>query len=137
MPELSVDPGNPGDEAVGFDRAENGARLGIDLVDFAGPVMPNPERSFGPGETRVTAGSRRWDRGEHLACLWIDLVNATLNDLKEVLAVEGRSCVRSHIDHPHHFPARRIEGIQLVARCKPHVLTVIANSMHAFGAGER
>jgi hypothetical protein len=26
MPELSVDPGNPGDESVGFDRAENGAR---------------------------------------------------------------------------------------------------------------
>jgi hypothetical protein len=46
-----------------------------------------------------------------------------------VFAIESRSCMRRDIYRSHHLSARRIEGIQLVARCKPDVLTVIANSM--------
>src|SRR4029453_15653727 len=37
VPELSIDPGNPGDEAVGLDRAKNRACLGIDLMDLPVP----------------------------------------------------------------------------------------------------
>src|SRR6266540_4643007 len=46
VPELSVDPGDPGDEAVGLDGAKNRPCLGIDLMDL--PVLPHPERPFGP-----------------------------------------------------------------------------------------
>ena len=52
VPELAVDPGHPGDEAVGFDGAQNRPCLGIDLMDLAVPVLPHPERPFGPGEPR-------------------------------------------------------------------------------------
>jgi len=136
VPEFSVDPGDTRDEAVGFDRAQNGASLGVNLVDFTSPVLSDPERSFGPRETGVATGSRRWDCGEDLACLWIDFLNAILSDLKEVTAVEGCSCVRGDVDRPHHLSARRLDGIQLVARCKPDVLAVIANPMHAISSGE-
>src|SRR6266436_2478675 len=55
VPELSVDPGDPGDEAVGLDRAKNRPCLGIDLMDLPVPILPHPERPFGPREPRVTA----------------------------------------------------------------------------------
>src|SRR5208337_3496902 len=33
VPELAIDPGVPGDDAVGLDGAKNRPRLGIDLMD--------------------------------------------------------------------------------------------------------
>src|SRR5262249_11145400 len=50
VPELAVDPGDPGDEAVRLDGAENRPGLGIDLMDLAVPILPHPERPFGPRE---------------------------------------------------------------------------------------
>src|SRR5215510_13056232 len=50
VPELSVDPGDPGDESPGLDRAKNRPGPGIDLIDLPVPVLPHPERSFGPRE---------------------------------------------------------------------------------------
>src|SRR6266853_6637568 len=50
VPELAVDPGDPGDETVGLDRAQDGPCFGIDLMDRPIPILPDPERSFGPGE---------------------------------------------------------------------------------------
>src|SRR4030095_3782282 len=86
---------------------------------------------FGPREPRVTAAAGRRDRGEHTAGLRIDLLDAILGDLKQVPAVEGRSGLRAgDIDRAHHLPARRIEGVQLVAGRKPDVLTVKRNPMH-------
>src|SRR4029450_4557073 len=89
VPELSVDPGDPGDEAVGLDGAKNGPVLGIDLRDLPAPGLPPPERPFGPREPRVTAAAERRDRGEHTAGLRIDLLDAILGELKQVLTVEG------------------------------------------------
>src|SRR5262249_56338515 len=83
VPELSVDPGNPGDEAVGLDRAKNRPGLGIDLMDLAIPILPHPERPFGPRESRVTATAGRRDRGEHTAGLRIDLLDAISDDLEQ------------------------------------------------------
>ena len=133
VPELSVDPGDPGDEAVGLDRAKNRSCLGIDLMDLPVPILPHPERPFGPREPRVTAAAGRRNRGEHTAGLRIDLLDAILGELKQVLAVEGRSCMRGDIDRAQRLPARRIEGVQPVSRSKPGVLTVIRDSMHVFG----
>src|SRR5438874_9384296 len=133
VPELAVDPGDPGDEAVGLDGAKNRPCLGIDLMDLAAPILPHPERAFGPREPRVTAAAGRRDRGEHTAGLRIDLLDAVLGELKQVLAVEGRSCMRGDIDRAQRLPARRIEGVQLVSGSEPDTLTVIRDSMHLLG----
>ena len=98
VPELSVDPGDSGDEAVGLDGAENRPCCGIDLMDLPVPILPDPERPFGPREPRVTAAAGRRDRGEHTAGLRIDLLDAILGELKQVLAVERRACMRGDID---------------------------------------
>src|SRR5580658_31325 len=97
VPELAVDPGDPGDEALRLDGAENRPSLWIDLMDLPLPVLPDPERPFGPGEPRVTAAAGRRDRGEHMAGLRIDLLDAILGDLKQMLTVKGRSGMRGDI----------------------------------------
>jgi hypothetical protein len=93
VPELSVDSGGPGDETVGLDGAKNRPCLGIDLTDLPVFLLPHPERSFGPCEPRVIAAVGRRDRGEHMAGFRFDLLDATLGDLKQVLTVEGCSCL--------------------------------------------
>ena len=85
VPQLSIDPGDPGDEAVGLDGAKNLSCVGIDLMDLPVPILPDPERPFGPREPRVTAAGRR-NRREHTAGLGIDLLDAIFGDLKQVLA---------------------------------------------------
>ena len=64
MPELSVDPGDPGDEAVGLDSVKNRPCWWIDLMDLSVAILRHPERPFGPREPRAIAAGRR-DRGEH------------------------------------------------------------------------
>ena len=111
VPQFSLDPSDPGDETIGLDGAKDGPCIGVDLIDLPVAILSNPERPFGLGKARVAASSRRWDRGKHLTCLWIDLLNAIFGDLKQMLAVEGRSCVCGNIYRPHCLPARRVEGI--------------------------
>src|SRR5262249_39343710 len=131
VPELSVDPGDTGDEAVGHDRAKYRSCLGIDLMDLAVPILPHPERPFGPREPRVSATAGRRDRGEHTASLRIDLLDAISDDLEQVLAVEGRACTRAgDIDRAQHLPARGIEGVQLVTGSEPDVPTVVRDPVH-------
>ena len=137
MPELSIDPGDSGDEAVGLDGAKNRACIGIDLMDLPIPILPDPERPFGPREPRVTATAGRGDGGEHTASLWINLLDAILGNLKQVLAVECRSCVRGDIDRAHCLAASRIEGIQRVSSGKLDVQTVIRDSMYVVAAWKR
>ena len=93
MPEFAVDPGDAGNDTVGLDGAQNGSRLGIDLVNLPAAVLPHPERAFRPRKTRVAAAARRRDRRENAACLRVDFLDAILGDLKQVLAVEGGACV--------------------------------------------
>jgi hypothetical protein len=130
VPELAIDPGDPGDDAVGLDGAKYRPCLGIDLMDLPAPMLPHPERPLGPREPRVTAAARRRDRREHTAGLRIDFLDAILGDLKQVLTVEGRSCVRGDINRAQHLPSRWIEGVQLVSGGKPDVLTVKRNPIH-------
>jgi hypothetical protein len=136
MPQLSIDPRDSGHEAIGFDCAKDRACFGIDLVNLPCPILPNPESAFSPRKSRVTAVAGRRDSGENLTRLWINLLNAILGDLKQMPAVEGRSCMRSNIHRALQFAARRIEGIQPVSRCKPDMLAVIANSVHAVSSWE-
>jgi len=99
VPKLAVDPCDAGNDAVGFDGAKNGSRFGIDLMDLPASVLPHPERPFRPCEPRVTAATRRRDRREHTACRRIDLLNAILGDLIQVLAVEAvPACAATSIE---------------------------------------
>jgi hypothetical protein len=103
------------------------------LIDLPVPILPHPERPFGPREPRVTAAAGRRDRGEDHARLRVDLLDAIPGELKQVLAVEGRPGIRGDIDRAQQLPARGIEGVQPVSSSKPDVLTVIRDSMHAVG----
>src|SRR5262245_24317259 len=65
-----------------------------------------------------------------MASLRIDLLDAILGELKQMPAVERRSCPRRHDDRAHNRPGHRIEGVQLVSGSKPDMLSVIRNPMH-------
>src|SRR5262245_4615216 len=130
VPELAVDPGDPGDDAVALDGSENRPCLGIDLMDLPASMLAHPERPFRPREPRVTAAAGRRDGREHTAGLQVDLVDAILGDLKQVLPVEGSSCMRRNIDRAQGLPARGIQGVELVSGRKPDVATVEGHSMH-------
>src|SRR6516165_488719 len=136
MPELSIDPSDPGHESVGFDGAKNSAGFGINLVDLSIPILSNPESPFRPSQPRVAAIAGRRDGGKHSASPWIDLLNAILGDLKQVLAVESRSCMRGDIERALHLPTRRVESVQFVSRSKPDVLSVISDTMDSGGTWE-
>jgi hypothetical protein len=130
VPELSVDPGDAGDETAGLDSAKNRSRLGIDLMDLPVFILPHPERPFGPCESRMTAAAGRRNCGEHTAGLRVYLLDATLGDLKQVLAVEGRSCIRGDTKRAQRLSARRIEGAQLVSGSKPDLQTIKGDPIH-------
>src|SRR5205823_13300558 len=136
VPEFSVNPGDAGDEAVGFDGAKNCAGVGIDLMDLAVRILAYPQRPFGPREPRVTAAGSR-NGGQHAAGLGINLLDAIARELKQVLAVKGRSCIRDDIDRAQRLAARWIERVQLVPRSKPDVLTIVCDSSDMVRIGER
>jgi hypothetical protein len=130
VPQLAVNPRHPGDEAVGLDCAKNRPGVGIDLMDLPLSILPDPKRSFRPCETRVATATGRRDCRKHTAGLRIDLLNAVLGELKQVLAVECRSCMRGDIDRAQRLPACRIEGREFVSSSKPDVLTVLRDSVY-------
>lgn len=136
MPEFAIDPCDSRDEAIGFDGAKHRACLRIDLMNLSRSILTHPKKSFRPRQPRVTAAGCG-DCGEHSAGLWIDLLNAIFGDLEQMLTVERRSCMRSHINRAQRLAARGIESIQPVSRCKPDILTVITDAVHAVGAWER
>jgi len=63
----------------------------------------------------------------------IDLLDAILGYLKEVLAIKSCSGVRGDIDRAHRLPACGIDCIQFISGSKPDMLTVIGNSVHVIG----
>lgn len=131
VPEQPVDPGDAGDEAVGFDNSKDRPGIGIDPKYLPIQILPHPEHPFGPCEPGVAAAAGRRDSGEHTACVGIDLLDAILGDLKQVPAVEGGSCMRSDISGAQHPAARRIERVQLLSGGKPDFSAVMRHSMHA------
>ncbi len=134
VPELAVDPGDPGDEAVGHDRAKNRPGLRIDLMDLPLPVASHPERPFGPRKPRIGAAAGRRYRGEHAAGPRVDLLDAILGELIKALSIEGCPCMRGDVDPVENLPACRIEGVQPVSGRKPDALTVIGHPVHVVGA---
>src|ERR1051326_613732 len=96
VPELAVDPGDAGDEAIGLDGAQDRPRLGIELIDLPVAHLPDPERPFGPCEPRAAARRCR-DRAEHAAGGRVDLLDAIVGDLKQMPPVERGAGARRHV----------------------------------------
>src|ERR1700722_7717403 len=136
VPEISVDPGDPGDEAVGLDGAQDRPGLRIDLVDLAISILSYPERPLRPGEPRVAAAAGRGDGGDHVPGFRIDLLNAILGELKQVLAVEGRAGMSGDVERAQHLTAGGIQGLQFVAGGKPHILAVICHASDLLDTGK-
>ena len=105
-------------------------------MDLALAILPDPQRAFGPREPRVAAAAGRRDRREHPARLRIDLLDAVLGELEQVLAVEGRAGMRRDVERALRLAARRIEGLQRVAGGEPDVLAVEGDAVHAVDARE-
>jgi hypothetical protein len=82
---------------------------------------------------RAPSHRRRRDRAQHTAGRRVDLPDAILFDLKQVLTVEGRSCMRGDIDRAQHLPTRWIEGVQPVSGREPDMLAVRPAPMHVVG----
>ena len=102
VPELSIHPGDPGDEAVGLDGAKDRSGLGIDLVDLAVAILTHPERPFRPGQARAAARGRG-DGRDHSTGLRIDLLDAVAGELEEMRPSKAvRMCW--DIDGAHVFP---------------------------------
>src|SRR3954447_8086131 len=137
MPELAVNPCHPGDDAVTLDRAQDRACLRIDLVDLAAAMLPYPKRAFSPGQTGVAPVAGRGNRRKHAAGGRIDFLDAILGDLKQVPAVEGRSCMRGDIDRPHRLSTLGIEGAQPISGCKPDIPAVKRYTMYAVNSWKR
>src|ERR1041385_3393280 len=137
VPELAVEPGHAGDETVGFDGAKHRPGLGIDLIDLALAIVTDPEHAFGPGEPGVAAVAGRRDGGDDAAGLRVDLLDALFEQLKQMLAVEGRAGMRRHFDGARRRPGRRIEGVQSVARSEPDMVAVERDAVHMVDARKR
>src|SRR5262249_48703475 len=124
-----------GDEAGARNGAEDLSALRIDLMDLAIAMLPDPERAFGPGEPRASSG-RCWDGGEHAAGRRIDLLDAIVGDLKQMLAVECGAGARRDIERARNRAARRIERVQPLAGGEPDVPAVEREPVHVVDARE-
>src|ERR1700758_626786 len=130
MPELSFNPADSGDEAGRLNGAKNSPTLGINLIDLPVFVLRYPETPFCPSHTGATAGGRL-DRGDHLTGLWIDLLDAIVTDLIQVLAVESRARMCADIKRACSFPSRWVERLQIVAGCDPNLFAIKGDSVYA------
>src|SRR5215813_4257821 len=133
VPELAVDPSDPGDETIGLDGAQYRPGFGIDLMDLAVAMLPDPQRAFGPRQPRAAAAGRR-NGGEYAAGVSIDLLDAVVGDLIEVPAVEGGSRMRGDRNRAQRLAARRIERLQRVAGGKPDMATIKRHPIHVLDA---
>src|SRR6185295_19997768 len=96
--------------------------LRIDLVDLPLAVLRDPQRAFGPCESRGSA--RRRDRREHAPALRVDLPDRFRGDLEEVAAVEGGPGLRGDVDRADGPAARGIERAHALAVGEPDVRPV-------------
>src|SRR5262249_4524561 len=131
VPEFAVDPGHPGDEAAARDGTQDRTGVRIDLVDLALPIDADPERSFRPGKARFAAAALRRNGGEHLSVLRIDLLDALLGDLKQVLAIERRARIGGRVDLARWLAAVRIDRDQFVVGGEPDMLAVKGHAVYA------
>src|SRR5262249_23699445 len=123
--------------SVRFDRPEDGARVRIDLVDLPVAVLADPQRALGPRQPRVAPAAGGGNRREDRAGPGVDLEDAFVGDLVEVLAVERGPGIAGDVEAARDLAARRFERLQVLAGGEPHQLAVEADAVHVRRAGER
>ena len=136
VPEFALHPGHAGDEAVGLDGAQQRTGVGIDLVDFPVAVLSDPQRAFGPRQSRVAAAAGSRQCREHAAGGRVDLLDAVFRELEEVAAVECGAGVSGDRDVAAGRAGGRIERAQAIAGREPDVAAVEGHAVHVVGAGE-
>src|SRR5690606_5414643 len=124
VPQLAMFPSHTGHEPVRLERPQDLAGLGVDLEDLAVVVLADPQRSFGPRHARTTAVAGSRDARDDLAAGRIDLVDAGVHQLIEVLAVEGGPRVGCDVERTLYTTGRRIERDQARAGRHPQQLPV-------------
>src|SRR6266404_3471208 len=120
-----------------FDRAQDRAGPGVDLVDLAGAILADPERPLGPGQAGVAAVGRGRNGGDDLARARIDLLDPVAGELPEVPAVEGGAGVRGDGELAHQPAANGIEGNDGLAAGEPDVGPVEGHAVDVVDAGIR
>jgi hypothetical protein len=128
-PQLAVQPRHARDEALGFDRLQDRARLRIEAVDLARAVLADPQRAFGPGEAGAAAVRCR-DARQDGARVGIDLLDAAVRDLVQVAAVERGARVRLDREGALHPAAVGIDRVQAVAGREPQGVAIEGDAMH-------
>src|SRR3546814_1868300 len=96
----------------------------MDLVDPAVAVLPDPERSLGPGQPGIAATAGGRDGGDDVAGSGIDLLDAVPGDLEQVTAVEGGAGVCGDLDRVQRLPILGVDRRQAVAGREPDPATV-------------
>ena len=124
VPELAVHPRDARDEAIRFNSAQDGAGLGVDLVDLAGAVLSDPECPLGPGHARVAAVGGRRDGGDDLTRARIHLLDPVVAKLPQVLAVEGSARVGGDGEFADQRAALGIERDNALAAGEPDLRAV-------------
>src|SRR4029079_1863383 len=110
--EVSVNRGDTGDERIGLYRAKRFSGVRIDLMDLPLAIVSDPERAFGPREARVGSAAGCRNRREHATGFGVDLLDAILGNLKQVLAVESRPRVRGDVNRAMHRAAGWVDGVE-------------------------
>src|SRR6266542_1077650 len=135
VPELAVHPGNARDEAIRINRAQDRAGLGVDLADLAGAILSDPERPLGPGQARVAAVGRCRDGGHDLARAGVDLLDAVVGQLPQVLAVESSAGVGGDRELADQRAALGIERDDALAAREPDVRAVEGHAVDLVHTG--
>src|SRR5262249_23274389 len=130
MPQLTVHPGDAGDEAVRLEGAQDSAGLRVDLVDLPLPVRPHPERPPRPGQPGVAPASRCGDGQQHSAGGGIDLLNPVVGDLVEVAPVEGSASVARDVEGAAGLAGGGVDGSELLSGGEPDVPPVEGDPGH-------
>src|SRR5271154_7002767 len=105
-------------------------------MDLPVPILPHPERAFGPRKSRTGSLGRR-NCAEHAAGVRVNLLDAVARKLEQVATVERRSRMRGDVDSADLLPTFGIKCVEFVSRGKPDVLTVIGDPGDMFDAWKR
>ena len=101
------------------------------------PILADPQCPLGPCEPGVAATAGCRDRGEHLSGRRIDLLDAIVRDLKEMMPIEGCPGMRRDVEGSQRLTAPRIEGLEGLPCSKPDLLTVVGHAVHVLDAWKR
>lgn len=137
MPQLSVGPGDAGDETTRLDHAQHGTGFGVDLIELSFAIPPHPQGALGPGQAGATVASRGRNGGQHTTRLRVDLLDAIGGELEQMATIERGAGVRADVERAPQLPTGGIEGMQSVSAREPDLLAVEGHAVDMLDRRER